>query len=119
MTYLYEPNASIMKAGCFTELEHVFGIEAISVNSHLYLSDRRLVDFPGRAFQVDQVLSLKDAVRLLKGKKANVSCRNFPMKPEELKRKIGVKDGGDWYVFATKISDERHIIIVAQKFQSV
>lgn len=119
MTYLYEPNASIMKAGCFVELEHVFGVEAISANSHLYLSEKRLVDFPGREFQVDQVLPLKEAQRLLKGSQANVSCRNFPMKPEELKRKLGVKDGGDQYVFATKTAEDRHVIVVARKFQSV
>lgn len=115
MTYLYEPNASVMKAGCFAELEVAFGIRAISVNSHLYLCEQPLSDFPGRAFQVDQMLSVKEAQRLLKGSQANVSCRNFPMKAEELKRKLGVKDGGDRYVFATKKADGQHLVIVAQK----
>lgn len=119
MTYLYEPNASIMKAGCFEELERFFGVEAISANSHLYLSERRLVDFPGREFVVDQMLSLKEAQRMLKGQKANVSCRNFPMKPDELKRKLGVSDGGDCYVFGTKTAQSQHIVLVARKFQSI
>lgn len=116
MNYLYEPNASVMKAGCFTELEEHFGICSLSPNSHLYLAENLIADFPGRAFMVDQMVSVKEAQRILKGCKANVSCRNFPMKPEELKRKLGVSDGGDVYVFGTKTASGTCVVMIARKF---
>ncbi len=116
--YLYEPNASIMKAGCFNCVRDRFGIEKISANSHLYLSDKYIDDFPGRVFSIVTVSSLnrKEVKEVLHGvTNANVATRNFPVSVEEVKKRLKLKDGGDIYVFATTTDENKHIIFVCKK----
>ena len=117
-TYLYEPNASIMKAGCFNHVAERFGLEKISANSHLYLSDRCVDDFPGRVFNINAVSSLnrKEVKEVLYGvTNANVATRNFPVGVEDVKKRLKLKDGGDIYVFATTTDENKHIIFACKK----
>lgn len=114
---LYEPNASVMKAGCFHELETAFGIRQLSENSHLFITDRPIPLFPGRAFDIVESRSLnkKDSRALSALGQANITTRNFPMRPEEIRRKLKLKDGGDTYLFATTDAQGRHIIYVCHR----
>lgn len=114
MRYLYEPNASIMKAGCFAEVERQLGVQQIAENSHLFVSDSPIAHFPGRGFEVEKVLSMKEAQAELKGRQANVATRNFPLRAEELKKKLKVRDGGDLYLFGSTLPDGRRVIIFAR-----
>ena len=116
--FLYEPNASIMKAGCFAELGKAYGIRAISSNSHLFLSADRVEDFPGREFVVEAVTTLnkrqlKETLGSLQ--QANISVRNFPMSVAELRKRLKLRDGGDKYIFATTTSDGERVLIVGHK----
>ena len=116
--FLYEPNASIMKAGCFAELGKAYGIRAISSNSHLFLSTDRVEDFPGREFVVEAVTTLnkrqlKETLGSLQ--QANISVRNFPMSVAELRKRLKLRDGGDKYIFATTTSDGERVLIVGHK----
>lgn len=117
-TYLYEPNASIMKAGCFDEIGDFYQICKLSANSHLYVSDHEVKDFPGRRFQILSIPSmnkreLKEALRDID--RANITVRNFPMSAEALRKRLRLKDGGDLYIFATTIGDGSHQLFICRK----
>lgn len=117
-SYLYEPNASVMKAGCFRELELTFGARQISDNSHLFTSERLIQGFPGRRFAVDTVTSfnkrqLKEALRNVTS--ANITVRNFPMTVAILRKKLKLKDGGDTYIFATTTAGGEHVLVITHK----
>ena len=106
--FLFEPNASVMKAGCFDEIARAYGICAISRNSHLFLSDRETDGFPGRAFAIDAVTTMnkRQLRQTLSGmKQANIAVRNFPLSVAELRKRLKLSDGGDTYIFATTTSD--------------
>lgn len=116
--YLYEPNASVMKAGCFNLISHRFGISQPDANSHLYLSDHVIDDFPGRGFVVDRISTmnkreLKDALSGVT--KANIAIRNFPLSVAELRKRLKLKDGGEVYIFATTDAKKGHLLLVCRK----
>jgi len=116
--YLYEPNSSILKAGAFKSVANTYSINKLHNNTHLYTSENIISNFPGRIFKVLKVWNFhkKDLVEMKKYiLKANISTRNFPLKPEELKKKIGIADGGDTYLFGCTLQDESKVIIQCEK----
>lgn len=115
---LFVPNASVMKAGCFPEIETRFGIRQISKNSHLFIGSEDIVGFPGRVFNILCVTTMnkKELKNALAGiDRANITTRNFPLSPEQLRKRLKIKDGGDIYLFATTTDEEEHIIYVTGK----
>ena len=118
MGYLYEPNASLMKAGCFGVISSRYGVKMIAKNSHLFVSQEPISDFPGRSFRIKAVSSFnkKELKRQLAGiSKANIATRNFPLSVAELRKRLKLKDGGDTYIFATTQSDESHVLLICEK----
>ena len=116
--YLYEPNASIMKAGCFEALEERYAVRQVSVNSHLFLSVDKIDDFPGRSFQILSISSMnkRELKEALKGiDKANIAVRNFPLTVDQLRKKLKLKDGGDVYIFATTEVNGEHSLFICRK----
>lgn len=116
--YLYEPNASLMKAGCFGVISSRYGVKMLAKNSHLFVSEDPVADFPGRSFRIKAVSSFnkKDLKRQLSGiTKANIATRNFPLSVTELCKRLKLKDGGDTYIFATTLSDESHVLFICEK----
>ena len=116
--FLFEPNASVMKAGCFDEIARAYGISAISRNSHLFLSDREIDGFPGRSFAIDAVTTMnkRQLRQTLSGmKQANIAVRNFPLSVAELRKRLKLNDGGDTYIFATTTSEGDHILMLTHK----
>lgn len=116
--YLYEPNASLMKAGCFGVLSERYSVSMLSKNSHLFVSQSPVVDFPGRSFRIRAVSSFnkKELKRQLHGiEKANIATRNFPLSVAELRKRLKLKDGGETYIFATTLSDDSHVLLIADK----
>ena len=118
MQYLYEPNASLMKAGCFSVLSERYGARMLSKNSHLFVSQAPIEAFPGRSFRIIAVSSFnkKELKRHLSGiTKANIATRNFPLSVAELRKRLKLKDGGETYIFATTLSDESHMLVITEK----
>ena len=118
MQYLYEPNASLMKAGCFSVLSERYGARMLSKNSHLFVSMEPIEDFPGRSFRIIAISSFnkKELKRYLSGiTKANIATRNFPLSVAELRKRLKLKDGGETYIFATTLSDESHVLVITEK----
>ena len=116
--YLYEPNASILKAGGFKSVAQQFDIQKLHVNSHLYTSDRLISNFPGRVFEVTTwFIPNKKNIKsfVSETKKANISVRNFPMSVAEIRQKTGIKEGGDVYLFATTVGNGTKVWVVGEK----
>ena len=119
--YLYEPNASLLKAGAFRSIALAYRVEKLHPNSHLYTSDLPVKDFPGRSFRITGFCTLnKKEMRAVLGdtKKANVTVRNFPASVAELRKRLKLAEGGDTYLFATTLNDERKVIIKCEKVPS-
>ena len=118
MQYLYEPNASLMKAGCFGVLSGRYDARMLSKNSHLFVSRDLIAAFPGRSFRIIAISSFnkKELKRHLSGiTKANIATRNFPLSVAELRKRLKLKDGGETYIFATTLSDESHVLMITEK----
>ncbi len=118
MQYLYEPNASLMKAGCFGVLSERYDARMLSKNSHLFVSRDLIAAFPGRSFRIIAISSFnkKELKRHLSGiTKANIATRNFPLSVAELRKRLKLKDGGETYIFATTLSDESHVLMITEK----
>lgn len=116
--YLFEPNASIMKAGCFAHLCRQYGIRAVGPNSHFFASSMDHPDFPGRRFRVvaQSTMNRKELRAMLAGlDKANITVRNFPLTVAELRKRLKLKDGGDTYLLATTTSSSAHVLFRCQR----
>lgn len=116
--YLYEPNSAILKAGAFKIVAKRFGLEKLHVNSHLYTSATLLPEFPGRVFHVTELIEFSSKqIKKLAAKlpKANITIRNFPLSVEELRKRTGIKEGGNIYLFGTTIGHDQKQLIQCTK----
>jgi 16S rRNA G966 N2-methylase RsmD len=116
--YIYEPNASILKAGAYRSLTQTYACKKLHASSHLYTSEHFIEDFPGRKFQVEAVSGFgkKELKAFLQGmEKANLTIRNFPSSVAELRKRLKLKEGGDDYLFATTLADESKVMIKCKK----
>lgn len=119
--YLYEPNASVMKAGAFNAVANRYQLKKLHKHSHLYTSDLVVPDFPGRIFTIDEVIvpNKKNIRRFVSvTEKVNIAVRNFPISVAEIRRKTGLKDGGESYLFATTLADGQKVWIVGKKVKN-
>ena len=116
--YLYEPNASILKAGAYRSLTQAYAVKKLHASSHLYTSPYYIEDFPGRRFQVEAVSGFgkKELKTLLQGlEKANLTIRNFPSSVADLRKRLKLKEGGEDYIFATTLADDSKVLIKCKK----
>ena len=116
--YLYEPYAAHLKSGLYKTIAQQYGCEKLHQHSHLYTSTELNLDFPGRRFEVKEVVPFdkKSAKALFKSlPKANLTTRNFPLTVSELRTQYKIKDGGETYIFATTLYDESKVLIVCHK----
>ena len=119
-SFLYEPNASVMKAGCFAALEERFPVRQVAPNSHLFLSAAEVEGFPGRGFHIEAVSSMnkRDLIQLTTPlRRANISVRNFPLSADQLRKKLKLQDGGDAYIFATTAANGEHKLFICRKIR--
>ena len=117
-SYLYEPFAAHLKSGLYKTIAQQYGVEKLHQHSHLYTSNTLNNDFPGRKFQVKEVIPFdkKSAKTLFKSlQKANITTRNFPLTVNELRTQYKIKDGGETYIFATTLYDDSKVLIVCKK----
>lgn len=116
--YLYEPNAGIMKLGCFDAVTAQLGTIQVAPNSHLYVSKDFIRDFPGRKFVVEEVIPFKNQAvkRWVKGHEfMNIATRNFKLSAQALKKRLKVHDGGQEYLFATTLDDGEQVLLLTSK----
>lgn len=119
-SYIYEPDAALLKSGMYKSISEQYGLSKLHKNSHLYTSDSYCRHFPGRGFEVIEVLPFASKICRGMAKRypmCNVSTRNFPMSSSQLRNKLGVKDGGDIYLFATTNAHDTHILVICKKVE--
>ena len=115
LTYLYEPNAAIMKIGAFKSITTIYGLNKLDLHTHLYTSEKYIENFPGRSFKILNALPYsKKELKTFKNIKANITTRNFPLTVKEIKKKLKIVDVGDTYLFFTTCEDEK-IVILTEK----
>jgi 16S rRNA G966 N2-methylase RsmD len=117
-SYLYEPNAAILKSGGFHEVSQQLKVFKLQQHSHLYTSDE-IIDFPGRVFKIENVLSYdkKKLKKLVVENKANITTRNFPKTVAQIRKETKIKDGGNTYLFFTTLNTTEYIVILCKKEQ--
>ena len=116
--FLYEPNASLMKAGCFALIGQRYAARQVSRDSHLFISPVEIPQFPGRGFAIRAVTTMnkRELKAALAGvERANVSVRNFPLTADALRKKLKLRDGGDTYIFGTTTGDGQHVLYICEK----
>lgn len=113
--YLYEPNASILKAGAFKLISEKYQLQKLATNTHLYTSDKLIKNFPGRIFQVDELNpEVKQVPKLLPNSQVNIVTRNYPLKPEEIKKKLKLRDGGDKYLIGFSSEKKKYLALCSR-----
>ena len=113
-TCIYEPHASILKAGLQDVLCERYAVEKLHPMSNLFVSSSPVQDFPGRGFEIVASCGFgkKELRAMLAGvTKANITVRNFPASVAELRKKLRLAEGGDVYLFATTVADGSHRLI--------
>ena len=115
--YLYEPHAAVLKSGAFKILGDRYGVSKLAASSHLYTSEQRIENFPGRTFEVVGYCKPDgtEIQKLIGQNKANLTLRNFPAKIQDLRKKWRLNEGGDHYLFATTLFDNKKVVIVTKK----
>lgn len=117
LNYLYEPNAAIMKSGGFRSLSEKTGLSKLHQHTHLYTSEDCFPDFPGRTFRILKIMDYnKKAIKKELGAgQANITTRNFPESVATIRKKFGIKDGGDRYVFFTTDRNDTKTVLICAK----
>lgn len=106
LNFLYIPNNSILKAGAFNIISEKFGLKKLHPNTHFYTSEHNIENFPGRVLQIEKI----EAKDLKKGEKFNIVSKNYPLKPEEIKKKYKLNDGGNHYLIFTQSINGKEIL---------
>lgn len=116
--YLYEPNVALLKAGAYSSISRSFNLKKLHPNTHLYTSNEKCVNFPGRKFKIEEIFNFnKKSIKQLKASvsKANITIRNFPSSVDDLRKKLKMSDGGDMYLFATTLSKNEKVLVLCSK----
>ncbi len=116
LTYLYEPNAALLKSGGFHQISSQLNLYKLHQHSHLYTSNE-LLEFPGRRFTIEHIIpyNKKKIARLLPNNKANITTRNFPKTVAEIRKQTNIKEGGNTYLFFTTDHSNKLIVIFCQQ----
>lgn len=115
--YLYEPDAAIFKAGAFKVFGARFGLSKLHPNTHLYTANTYQPEVPGRIFEIVDTVKYdaRAVLKVIPEAKANIAARNFPDSIENIRKKLKLKDGGDWYLFAVTLKDGGKNILICKK----
>ena len=105
--YIYIPNNSVLKSGAFNLVSEKFGLRKLHQNTHIYTSEEKIEHFPGRIFETEEI----NSKTIKKGEQFNIITKNFPLKPEEIKKKYKLKDGGNDYLIAVKSLSGNHFLV--------
>ena len=106
LAYLFIPNNSVLKSGAFSLISEKFGLRKLHPNSHFYTSDSPVTDFPGRMLKVERI----DSKQIKKGEKFNIISKNYPLSPDEIKKKYKISDGGENYLIFTQTINGKVIL---------
>jgi 16S rRNA G966 N2-methylase RsmD len=113
--FLYEPNAAILKSGAFKSIAMRYRLKKLSANTHLYTSSLLIGDFPGRSFKIDNLyINEKTLDELLPEKKVNITTRNYPLAPLEIKKKYRLHDGGEKFLIGFSSETKKYLVLASR-----
>lgn len=115
LSYLYEPDVALSKAGAFKTIAQMFNVKKLHKNTHLYTSDQKVENFPGKTFVIQQIESFTDFKKSKKQLKSDIVAKNFPLKTEEIKKKFKIKDASDSFTFFTTTLNDQFSVIHTQR----
>lgn len=116
LSYLYEPNASIMKSGGFAPLQKKYNFFKLATHSHLFTSETFFPNFEGRTFKIHNIIPFsKQLKNEILPSKLNITTRNFPLSVAEIREKFKWREGGDTYLFFTTNSHGKKLVLVCEK----
>ena len=105
-TYIYEPNAAIIKAGAYKLVANRYNLCKMAINTHLYISDKLLIDFPGRVWKL-----ISTDIKNPKDIRANIMTRNYPLSPELLRKKLKIKDSDTHTIIGARLGDKPTLLL--------
>lgn len=108
--YLYEPDVALLKSGAFNLIAERYGLQKLHAQTQLYVSDHIKPSFPGRIFQVEEVMSTA-AIKKEKNLVGSVIVRNYPDKAAVLVGKYHIKPDDDQFLIFTTNAREQRIIL--------
>ncbi|HEX8041324.1 MAG TPA: hypothetical protein VF490_19390 [Chryseosolibacter sp.] len=114
LKYLYEPNASILKAGAFKSVARRFGLMKLQANTHLYTANDLIPEFPGRKFLIEKLVKPDEVKKYFPEKRGNITVRNYPLTAEQLKKKTGLKDGGEKFLIGFSGATQKFLAVAAR-----
>lgn len=106
LQYLYIPNNAVLKSGGFNSVSVFFNLKKLHPNSHFYTSNDLMENFPGRILKVEMI----DSKQIKKGEKFNIISKNYPLVPDEIKKKYKITDGGNEYLIFTQTQKNKIIL---------
>lgn len=115
LSYLYEPDVALTKAGAFKTIVDRFDVKKLHKSTHLYTSDQKIPDFPGKIFRIKEVESFTEFKKKKAPLQADIIAKNFPLKTEEIKKKFKIKESGDSFTFFTTVLNDQLIVIHTQR----
>lgn len=115
VSYIYDPNVAVRKTGLFNSLGIHFNLKKLAPNSHLYTGETLIENFPGRIFLLEKTMTFREFLGENSLKQANIAVRNFHIKPEEIRKRSGIREGGDVYIFCTTNLDNEPVVLVTRK----
>lgn len=117
LEYLYEPNAAILKAGAFKLIGQQYNLFKLAPDTHLYTSEKKVSEFPGRLFKVIEHVKLdKQLKERFSDGHANMLTRNYPLSVAEIKKKTGLKEGGKLYLVCAR-AEKKPLVIIAERLR--
>ncbi len=115
--YLFEPNASVLKAGAFKSIAADFNLQKIAPSTHLYTASSKVQAFPGRVFEIESMDGKKELAKYAPNKAINVITRNYPMQASDLKKKFRLKDGGDYFLIGFRDNQNKPHLVITRRIQ--
>lgn len=121
--YLFEPGAAMMKGAPFALLCERQGLKKLHRNTNLFVSERIVEDLPGRWYYIEDVAVMSSASLKELGRRvlrADVAVRNYPMRAEDLHKKLKMKAGGNHRLICCMAGDaamhsDRGVVVVLNK----
>ena len=112
---LFDPDVAVRKTGLFNSLGIQFNLKKLAPNSHLYTGETFIENFPGRIFIIEKSMTFREFLREKSLNQANIAIRNFHIKPDEIRKRSGIMEGGDVYIFCTTNLENERVVLITRK----
>ena len=120
--YIFEPNIAIIKAHLMNTVALEF--QMYRLNEKIgFLANNKLPDIKvQKLFRIFKIIEIFSSLRNLKKrmnelsiKRADITTRGFFIKPDDIRKKLKLKEGGEHVIISTRLKKEESIHILTTK----